>query len=209
MVTAGRALRVMDGKSSDPQSRRVLGRPDVLRVDSLGVGGGPFDRLEELQVETIERQRVHLEEFRAGDPSSDPETFRYLKDEAHWHLRDLLEHDRIDLSKLKPEHREKLESQALAIGYEVNSKGQIVVTDKKGMKKALKGESPDVLEAVVIAAWDDAPYDPPPADERMVTNEAIGAPAPAESRDPGVLDEDELPADPMPGERFFDPVDAL
>jgi len=157
--TSGRLVRVMDGKHPDAASDERIGRPDVLRIDSEGVGGGVYDNVEEARKETFERQKVALEEWRAGAATSDPDEFAYFKDEAHWYLRVLLENNQLDLSALSSEQREEVTRQALAIGYDVDRKGRKVVHDKKTVKKAL-GRSPDLLEAIIQAAWEDYPYEP-------------------------------------------------
>lgn len=114
----------------------------IAKVDVVGIGAGVVDRLIE--------QGFNVAPMGAGEASSDPERFGYMRDEWYWGFREAIENTEVDLDS-----DEELLSQAARIQYGTDSKGRIKVESKDKMKgRGLS--SPDRLEAVLLA-W--APAD--------------------------------------------------
>ncbi len=112
-------------------------KPDRVRIDTVGVGAGVYDRLEELE--------YRVEEFKAGNKPGDPEKYFNLKAEVYWRFRKLLERGQVDL-----ENDPKLIAQFAAVQYDVQSDKRIKIWSKDKMKsKGLR--SPDRAEAVITA----------------------------------------------------------
>jgi len=112
-------------------------KPSKVRVDTVGVGGGVHDRLEE--------QEYPVEEFKAGSKPGDPEKYFNLKAEVYWKFRELLEKGLVDI-----DNDPKLIAQFAAVQYDVQSDKRIKIWSKDKMKgKGLK--SPDRAEAVITA----------------------------------------------------------
>ena len=112
-------------------------KPSKVRVDTVGVGGGVHDRLEELN--------YPVEEFKAGSKPGEGEKYFNLKAEVYWRFRELLEKGMVDI-----DNNPKLIAQFSAIQYDVQSDKRIKIWSKDKMKgKGLK--SPDRAEAVITA----------------------------------------------------------
>jgi len=112
-------------------------KPDIVRVDAVGVGAGVYDRLKELE--------YPVEEFIAGAEAEDKERFLNLRAEAHWLFRERLEKGDIDL----PDDPDLI-AQLSGIQYKIRSDKKIQVESKEEMKKrGLK--SPDRADAVIMA----------------------------------------------------------
>ena len=112
-------------------------KPSKVRVDTIGVGAGVHDRLEELD--------YPVEEFKAGNKSSEPEKYYNLKAEVYWKFRELLENGLVDLP-----NDPILIAQLAAVQYENLSDKSIKIWSKDKMKsKGLK--SPDRAEAVITS----------------------------------------------------------
>ncbi len=112
-------------------------KPSKIRVDTVGVGGGMYDRLKELG--------YPVEEFKAGNKSSDPDKYFDLKAEVYWKFRGLIEAGLVDL----PDDQ-KLKAQLTATQYEVRSDKKLKIWSKDKVKS--EGlQSPDRAEAVITS----------------------------------------------------------
>jgi hypothetical protein len=112
-------------------------KPEIVRVDTIGVGAGVYDRLRE--------QKYPVEEFVAGAGPKDNERYLNLRTEAHWLFRERLEAGNVDL----PDDSQ-LTAQLSGIQYKIRSDKKIQVESKEEMKKrGLK--SPDKADAVIMA----------------------------------------------------------
>jgi len=111
--------------------------PSVVRVDSVGVGGGVADMLKN------EFKNI-IEEINVGTPAIDTEQFLNLRAELYWLTAKSLEKGELDI----PDNA-KLKSQLVDIRYSYNSKGQLVIESKEDMKKR-GSKSPDYADALVM-----------------------------------------------------------
>jgi len=112
-------------------------KPEIVRVDTIGVGAGVYDRLRE--------QNYSVEEFIAGAEAEDKERFLNLRAEAHWLFRERLEKGNVDL----PDDPDLI-AQLSGIQYKIRSDKKIQVESKDEMKKrGLK--SPDRVDAIIMS----------------------------------------------------------
>lgn len=148
METVGRLLAELKRMGfplvTAERARYVSGpRTDRLVVDAIGVGGGVYDRLLE--------QGFPVREYNASrSPSLSKEREQFLNSRARdwWHLRRLLEQERIAL----PRHEELFE-ELRAVEWKHHSTGKIAIEPKEDLRARL-GRSPDVADAVVMAFAD-------------------------------------------------------
>lgn len=126
MRTTGEIAEVLDSE-----------KPEIAKIDSVGIGQPVYDRLKEL--------KYAVAEIVGGGRPQKPERFTNVKSENHWGLRMRLEGGNIDL----PNDR-KLRSQLVSIQYDTQSDRRIQVETKKA--RAKRGlESPDRADAVINA----------------------------------------------------------
>lgn len=112
--------------------------PEVVNVDTDGLGAGVTDRLRELD--------INVGEIHGGAPARDPERFKNRKAEIYWGFRERMTAGDLDLDPADMETQAQLTS----CTYKVTSAGQIEITSKEEMKK--KGlRSPDRAEAIIYA----------------------------------------------------------
>jgi hypothetical protein len=97
--------------------------PSEIKVDSVGVGAGVVDRLNE--------QGYNVIEMNGGFASDDPEKYLNKRAEWYWELRERFEAGLIDIDPAD----EELASQLSNIKYKLNSKGKIQIESKEEMKK--------------------------------------------------------------------------
>lgn len=134
----------------------------VARVDTIGVGGGVFDRLVEMQdagdiPEHVRLVGVNVSEAttreqaykRRGESFRDPD-YHTLRDEVWWNLRETLRTESI----LGLPRDEVLMGQLCGIMYDLKS-GQLKVEKKEDMAKRGLG-SPDRAEAMMLACINDS-----------------------------------------------------
>jgi len=142
MRTAGEVWKVVDRMAQKWKDRI---KEMSIKVDTIGVGGGVYDRLKEEKGKWQRKLRVkiNLISINGAKKPRDPIKFKNLRSEIHWGLREVLPY--LDL----PEDSE-LASQLNSIKYKINSAGQILIIPKPEIKKRL-GRSPDDAEAVIYA----------------------------------------------------------
>lgn len=112
---------------------------DYFIVDDTGVGGGVTDRLVELGYNVIP--------INNASSASDTETFRDIKAEIYWMLRQAF----ID-GKISIHDKERLVKDISSIKYDYMSNGKIYIVSKKDMKKD-GGNSPDFSDALALAYY--------------------------------------------------------
>lgn len=112
---------------------------DYFIVDDTGVGGGVTDRLVELGYNVIP--------INNASSASDSETFRDIKAEIYWMLRQAF----ID-GKISIHDKERLVKDISSIKYDYMSNGKIYIVSKKDMKKD-GGNSPDFSDALALAYY--------------------------------------------------------
>jgi hypothetical protein len=149
MRTAGRAVRLLN---------RTGGNADMV-VDTVGVGGGVYDRLRE--------QNFPVKPFVASEAPSTPtnkKRFVNRRSEQWWNFRKMFEQALIDLPPQGED--DKLISQLLSIRYLIRSDGKIMVESKEDMED--RGlPSPDRADAAMMACVNQVTlsgdfYIPPP-----------------------------------------------
>ena len=123
-------------------------KPTTIRIDTVGVGAGLYDRLKEL--------KYPVQQFKAGWKPNEPklvkgedeqELYLYanLKAEVYWRFRLLLEAGLVDIP-----NDTLTKAQFASIKYELQSDKSIKVMGKKQMRKEGLG-SPDRAEAIIMA----------------------------------------------------------
>lgn len=113
-----------------------------INVDTVGVGGGVYDRGRELQ--------MPVQDFNAAEKALDPERFINRRAEAWWHLRELAEREELDLPPDGDD--DELVAQLGSVKWKISSGGRIQIESKEDMLK--RGmPSPDRADAAVMAAY--------------------------------------------------------
>jgi hypothetical protein len=141
-------------------------RPDVHCTDSIGVGSGVHDRLEEIQGELdvdedkdwseCELVPVNVGEAPVGEEAGQ---FFNLRAQILWHLRDLFKPDKNGHSQISIPDDPELKKQLGEIRYKYSSERKRKIEAKDEMKKRL-GVSPDKLDALALAFWDSKTTEP-------------------------------------------------
>ncbi len=123
-------------------------KPSKVRVDTVGIGAGVHDRLEELDYNVEEFKAGYApneEKLRDGEKKEEVINYFNLKAEAYWKFRLLLEKGLVDL----PDDP-TLIAQFSSVQYEIQSDKKIKIWSKDKMKtKGLK--SPDRAEAIIMS----------------------------------------------------------
>jgi hypothetical protein len=140
------------------------GDPPYIVVDSVGVGGGVFDRLQEQGYPVL----AFVAGARASDdirPDADPllqKRFVNLRSQAWWGLRTLLDPDSGSQIALPPDdpndEHSTLTSELVAPTWSLDSAGRIRVESKDDINARL-GHSTDRADVVVQSFWTPPPRD--------------------------------------------------
>jgi hypothetical protein len=151
MYTAGRAANAIN---------ETFGNAPMF-VDTIGVGGGVYDRLRE--------QNFPVSAFIANEQAHDPKRFTDRRSEVYWEFRIGLEQGEIDLP---PDGEDdKLIAQLGSIRFKYTSTGKVQVESKEDMlERGLP--SPDRADAAVMSrVQQDKIYIPAPHPDRSVTGD--------------------------------------
>jgi hypothetical protein len=116
-----------------------------IGVDNLGAGAGSLSRLKELGY----LAQACTFSAKPTDSPDDGTSYRNLKAQLFWELREDLQHGKVAIAPLG-ELESGLFEELAAIKYDVNSAGVICCEEKAIVRKQL-GRSPDLADAVVIA----------------------------------------------------------
>lgn len=108
-------------------------KPTQSSMDPIGVGKGPYDRLRE--------QNYEIAAYIAGDRAMEPDRFRNRRAEDHWHFREELESEVVDLP-----NDAVISGQLSSIKYETGSDKVIQIESKKKMRPR---RSLDDAEAII------------------------------------------------------------
>lgn len=141
-------------------NRKVEERPDLIRIDTVGLGSGVFDRLKEKQeagdfkykVKKMGEKEVEKDigiyEFVGGWASGSPDKYNNFRTEVHWRFRrEYLEEGLADL----PDDLE-MSAEFTNIRYKLVSDRRIQVESKDEMKK--RGiKSPNKLDAILMSFY--------------------------------------------------------
>jgi len=109
--------------------------PDAVFIDTIGVGGGVYDRLRDLGVRTIE-SNVSMK-------ADEPDIYHNKRAEAYFGLREFIRKG----GKI-PNDRDLVE-ELLAIRYEFTVNGRIKITAKDKIKEVI-GRSPDKSDSLML-----------------------------------------------------------
>jgi phage terminase large subunit len=152
IASAGRAIAIA----------REEGAQTIV-VDTVGVGGGVADRLNELKREDPTLWALSIVEFESSARSTEPDRFHSARDEAYWLLRERYQTGTIQHAQ----DWSPLTGQLTALRYGYSGRGQLQVESKKEMRK--RGvPSPDWADAVAMAFTDPTPsYGLPAADGQV------------------------------------------
>lgn len=119
----------------------------VVKVDSIGIGAGVADRLEELRREG--RHSARVEAVNVGRTSTKPAKFPKLRDQLWWEVgRELSETGGWDLSAVD----DATIAQLTAPKYGIDSSGRVKVEDKDDTRRRI-GRSPDDADALLLAFY--------------------------------------------------------
>lgn len=129
-------------------------RVDEIYVDTIGLGAGVHNRLEELRREGFHQCTVVAVNVAESAPKADPKV-RYPAEARPWHLRDYLwlamkewlQQDQPVFCAPDREANEDLAGELSNVAFAPNSQGLLVIEDKDAMRKRL-GHSPDLADAL-------------------------------------------------------------
>lgn len=118
-------------------------KPEVIRIDAVGVGAGTADRLEEMD--------VPVDSIESGGRPSNVARFVNLRAEMWWGVRELFEQNCIRI--LDGPYTDELANELSQPKYLITSDRRIQVESKEAMKK--RGvKSPNLADAFVYAFRD-------------------------------------------------------
>jgi hypothetical protein len=119
----------------------------AIKVDTIGIGHGAADRLEQLRREGKHSARVVR--VNVSETALDPVKFRRLRDEMWWTIaHDMINDGALDLSNLD----DQCVAQLLAPRYKLDAAGRINVEPKEETKERLS-RSPDDADALLLAFY--------------------------------------------------------
>lgn len=127
----------------------------AIKVDTIGVGAGVYDRLVELDLEDLELPVIGVNN---AETKSVVENERYLnvRAEMAWAFRNKMQTGQIGLAALNVSDndiREYVRGDIQAMRFKISSSGKIQIVDKDELKQIL-GRSPDYWDSLVLAACD-------------------------------------------------------
>ena len=111
--------------------------PRIVRVDSIGVGGGVVDALK--------AEGVPVGEVNVGVPALDTEKFANRRAELYWLLA-----ERFKVGEISIPDDPVLKAQLLDIRYTYNQKGQLIIESKEDARKR-GSKSPDRADVLMMA----------------------------------------------------------
>ena len=152
--TGVKAGRVWYPKGADTMAQcgdviRILEETGAtsIKIDSIGIGHGAADRMEELRREGAHRARVIR--VNVGEASTKPHRFPRLRDQVWWEVgRMLCQDEAWDLSEID----DATVAQLTAPKYALDSSGRIKV-EPKADTRARIGRSPDDADALLLAFY--------------------------------------------------------
>lgn len=139
MATTGRASQLIEEL-----------RPQSIRIDDTGVGGGVTDRLQELTEQSYPGQGAHTVEIvrvMFGGRAAFPDRFANIRTEMWWNLGEMLRERRIQIPN-SPALFEQLTAPMMLS----DSTGRLKLESKDSMR-ARGIKSPDLADAVALAVY--------------------------------------------------------
>ena len=119
---------------------RAGNKPDVIFIDTIGVGAGVYDTLCDLGLRDVVR------EAKASFKATDERRYANKRAEMYFHLRDAF-------SLLSMDANEKIKKQLQMIEYEYDNKERYLILPKDAIKKEY-GVSPDYADALALTFFD-------------------------------------------------------
>jgi len=132
MVTAGRTIDI---------ARKHNVQPERVFIDDVGMGGGPTDRLRELD--------FAVTPINFGHKAQDAVRFSNVRAECYWRLREWLDPTQGGTPGAIPAEHKALAHECAMPLTDFTSKGQIKLEPKDDIKKRL-GRSPDLADALAL-----------------------------------------------------------
>jgi hypothetical protein len=143
-------------------------RVTVIRVDTVGVGGGVYDHLRLLSDAGKLPTACRLVEYNAAAKPRDPEHYKMKRDSDWAALRDRFREGRICALP----NNQKLLSQLVSVRFSFDSAGRMCAESKDSLKK--RGiSSPDLAESVLLAFSPERPVGEGASFDRLM-EDAIG-----------------------------------
>lgn len=136
MQTAGKVANILGSDYDSP-----------IAIDTIGVGGGVYDRLGELGYNVVS---VNVQEATDLTDSSGENKFNSLRSAVWWSIREALDPDGKEPLALPPD--DTLVGDLTAPTWGFTSRGAIVVESKDDIKKRLN-RSPDAADALALALY--------------------------------------------------------
>ena len=139
----GRIVYSVVGSDTMETARQVKSymrrhKANVAAIDTVGIGGGVYDRLVE--------EDENVSSMQAATRAKDYVTYGNSRAEWYWTLREKLERGEVDID---PEDEELIE-QLAGLQFKIDTRGRIMIESKEDMKK--RGmESPDRADAFALA----------------------------------------------------------
>ena len=123
-------------------------RVHKIKLDVIGIGAGPVDRLHELQAAGGFPAHIQVIGVNVAGKPKEPKKFVNQRDELWWHFREDLHGGKISTNGMSPEAVQEF----VAPTYTITSKGQRHVQPKDEMRKVGRlGRSPDRADAWLLA----------------------------------------------------------
>ena len=119
---------------------RAQNKPEVIFIDTIGVGAGVYDTLCDLGLRSVVR------EAKASFKATDERRYANKRAEMYFSLRDAF-------SLLSMDANEKIKRQLQMIEYEYDSKERYLILPKDAIKKEY-GVSPDYADALALTFFD-------------------------------------------------------
>ncbi len=126
--------------------------PTVAYIDATPPGKPIYDYARKHKRTSERYSRLRIRPFIAQKTARDEKMYMNMKAEAYWQFRKLLETTNLDMSLIQGEMRDRIETQANAIRWDLDAKGRVRIESKEKMR-AREGFSPDELEAAIMAFY--------------------------------------------------------
>jgi hypothetical protein len=127
-------------------------RIDSVKVDVIGMGSGPVDRLLELQGSGGFPATIEIIGVNVAMSARNKKRYTCQRDELYWKFREGLQEGRISTYNMSAEALSELSAHS----YEMTSQGKVKISSKEALRKVGSlGRSPDRSDAWVLAFAED------------------------------------------------------
>ncbi len=153
LIELARELAAMVTERRGPTRAPCAPEEIPIKVDDDGVGGGVVDILRE--------KGFNVQGVSAGAHAIDMTRYKNKRSELWFRTAGLARAGLMSLARLDKKTQRKLQLQAMAPVWQLDSAARRVVEDKKVTKKKL-GHSPDGLDAMNLSYYESTIFEPPP-----------------------------------------------